>query len=304
MIENKELSITKKKKEVLDKINIVITTFQKIREDLLAIIETNEKLNTSSKLIDKQGIINGLNQTEVNLLKSIESLKERNSHRTNKEIHTIHAWISNTIRESIESIIYETKLRTIITISIKLPDLITKLNRNLKTWIWVEILALSSDKYTKINPPINLEIISEKIFEQIENINNRIKDVTNIYKVIEYLDLTENSPILDELIDYILWWKNYSEVEASLVKHWIIIEEVTITPIRWYIEDDEVLKEQIVPKVEKNKDNPNKQPKENIWIFSKLYFRFKVLREWLITDRSVNFECAKERVIEKEKWLL
>lgn len=280
-INKKELSVAEKKKEVLDKINEVVETFQIMRNDLLSIIEMNKTPDVTDDTTKWTKI--------HSLADSIKTLIEKNSNKTDTEIHTIHSRITQTIESTIQWIINETKLRTIITISAKLQDFINALGKNIKTWVWIEILALSVPKFTKIEAPLNLDQIKGEILDQINNINHRINDITNVHKVIEYLDV-ENSPVLDELIEYILSWKNYSDIEESMKKHWIIIEEIEIKWIKW----EETIEP---PKNTLNTDETTKiKSQKTNW-----NLLIEIFKEWYRTDMSVGIITAIKNVLKRRK---
>ena len=144
-------------------------------------------------------------------------MKVANAHRTNNEVQEAHKKISENINSTIGSIIEETKIRTIITLSDNLHDWVELLSKNIKTGIGLEYLVLSDGtKYTKILKPINLDLIRGDVIGQVKNIDARMTDVSWIRTLIQYLDIPEKSPVMMELLDYILGGKTYDEIKPAM----------------------------------------------------------------------------------------
>lgn len=295
----KELSIAEKKKEILAKIQEVIDGFRRLKEELLEINTFSEQL----RLVhiheeEKKKILAETSQRMIALLKNIEALKQNHAHRSNTEIHTAHHKISKQIWYIVEWIITETKLKTIITISLKLPNLVTQLWKHLKTGIGIEILADSFEKFENIASPLDLESIKTKIETQITNIDQRIEDAQNICQVMEYLDLSGSNPILSDLIEYILGGKSYDEVKEKLQEQWVYIEEIVIKPIEQFEEE----KPQILSKVspfqipQSTTSDKEKITKKKLWT---IHTFFKTLKIWLNTDRTVTWKDAKQKILKE-----
>lgn len=297
----KELSIAEKKKEVLAKIQEVIDGFRKLKEELLEINTISEQLRLAhTQEEEKKKILTETSQRMLTLLQNIEALKKNHAHRSNTEIHTAHRKISQQIWYIVEWIITETKLKTIITISLKLPNLVTQLWKHLKTGIGIEILANSFEKFEHISSPLDLESIKTKIETQIANIDGRIQDAQNICQVIEYLHLSDASPILSDLIDYILWGKTYDEVTEKLQEQWIYIEEVVMKSIEPFEEEKPQISPPASPyQIPQNETYTELKTKEKkLW---KIKTFFKTFKIWINTDRSVTWKDAKNKILKELK---
>lgn len=295
----KELSIAEKKKEVLAKIQEVIDGFRRLKEELLEINTFSEQLRIAhNNEEEKKKILAETSQRMIVLLKNIEALKQNHAHRSNREIHTAHHKISQQIWHIVEWIITETKLKTIITISLKLPTLVTQLWKHLKTGIGIEILADSFEKFENITSPLDLESIKTKIETQIANIDQRIQDAQNICQVIEYLHLSDTSPILSDLIDYILGGKSYDEVQEKLQEQWIYIEEVVMRPIEQF-EEEKPQPPVPVLSSETPQNLPSREQKTTRKKFWTIHTFFKTLKVWLNTDRTVTWEDAKQKILKE-----
>lgn len=298
---NNALSITQKKQEVLKKINEVIEVFADMKEKLTKILEENKDLDftrQSPKSLKQQ--------------KLIDQLKPFEEKKNNTQMHVLHWNISDEINKVIEKIITETKLRTIITVSLQLPELIDKLKKFINTWIWVELATRTFDKFTPISTCIDLETIHKRITEQIWNIDSRIKDANSIIMVMEHLEISDNSPILDELINYILWWVNYDEIENKLKENWIIIDNIVATEARHNWESIDPIPTQqpqpsLPPKPKEHIPTPSKwvpirtpfeehtqkkvSPPKN-WLITTI----KTLKIWINTPKDVSWRDAKRMV--------
>ncbi len=307
MEQTQELSLAEKKKEVLSKIQEVVEGFRVLKEELLEINKINEHLLLAkNRDEEKKKILQEASVKIQNLLKSIEQLKKNNAHRTNSEIHTAHSKISKHIWNIIEWIITETKLKTIITISVELPKLIEQLWKNLRTGIGIEILTESFEKFEKINAPIDLEKIKEKIESQISNIECRINDAQSIFDLIEYLELSD-SHIINDLIDYILWGKTYDEINKKLNEAGVYIEQITLHPIDYVEEKNESLvnipppetplvQDEIIPfQTPSTLPEVKKRKKWRIHVF------IKTLITWINTDKTVSWRQAKNKILKELK---
>lgn len=224
-----ELSLVEKKKIVLDKIDTVLTTFWEIKKTLLWILETNKYLDASDKMRERQKILKTTSEEVKELMISIEKVKVANAHRTNLEVHEAHKKISENINTTIATIVEETRIRTIITLSENLHNLVEHLSKNIKTGIGLEYLVLSDgNKYTKIWKPINLDVIRDDVVGQVKTIDARMTDVSGIRTLIQYLDIPEKSPIMKELLDYVLGGKTYDQIKPAMEAHGIVIEEIKV----------------------------------------------------------------------------
>lgn len=303
MEQQSELSLAEKKKEVLFKIQEVVNGFRVLKEELLEINKINEHLLLAKNHDDeKKKILEEASQKIQNLLKSIEQLKKSNAHRSNEEIHIAHGKISKHIWHIIEWIITETRIKTIITISVELPKLIEQLGKNLRTGIGIEILTESFEKFDKITNPIDLEKIKEKIEAQISNIESRINDAQSIFDLIEYLELSDPH-IINDLIDYILWGKTYDEINQKLNDAWVYIEQITLHPID-YVEEKspppaeekiqtEPPKDELVPFQEPERKVKSKKKKWPVHVF------IKTLITWVNTDKTVSWKQAKNKILKE-----
>lgn len=154
---------------------------------------------------ERQKILKSTSEPVKELMISIEKVKVANAHRSNNEVQEAHKKISENINTTIASIVEETKIRTIITLSDNLQEWVTLLSKNIKTGIGLEYLVLSDGtKYTKISKPINLDLIRDDVVEQVKTIDARMTDVSGIRSLIQYLDIPEKSPVMMELLDYVL----------------------------------------------------------------------------------------------------
>ena len=136
-------------------------------------------MDASDKMRERHKILKSTSEEAKELMISIEKVKVANAHRTNNEVQEAHKKISENINSTIGSIIEETKIRTIITLSDNLHDWVELLSKNIKTGIGLEYLVLSDGtKYTKILKPINLDLIRGDVIGQVKNIDARMTDVS------------------------------------------------------------------------------------------------------------------------------